>query len=105
MERACRGRYDAASVAGIRPFVIAHLSDLHCGSPYFVENLLQRAIMEINALEADGGVCSGDLTTLGYKQDVRQAGEYLARLECPNVITIPGNHDSRNVGHVHFEEL
>ena len=38
-------------VAHPKPFVIAHLSDLHCGSPYFVENLLQRAIMEINALQ------------------------------------------------------
>ena len=26
-----------------RPFIIAHLSDLHCGSPYFVANLLERA--------------------------------------------------------------
>ena len=40
------GRYDARAVPEPRPFVIAHLSDLHCGSPYFVENLLQRAIME-----------------------------------------------------------
>src|SRR6478735_6784677 len=94
-----------APVAEIRPFVIAHLSDLHCGSPYFVENLLQRAIMEINALEPDVVVCSGDLTTFGYKQEYRQAREYLGRLECPDVITVPGNHDSRNVGHVHFEEL
>ena len=88
-----------------RPFVIAHLSDLHCGSPYFVENLLQRAIMEINDLTPDVVVCSGDLTTFGYKQEYRQAREYLERLVCPDVITIPGNHDSRNVGHVHFESL
>jgi len=88
-----------------RPFVIAHLSDLHCGSPYFVENLLQRAIMEINDLSPDVVVCSGDLTTFGYKQEYRQAREYLERLICPDVITIPGNHDSRNVGHVHFENM
>ncbi len=77
-------------MAEIKPFVIAHLSDLHCGSPYFVENLLQRAIMEINALEPDVVVCSGDLTTFGYKQEYRQAREYLSRLECPDVITVPG---------------
>ena len=52
-----------------RPFIIAHLSDLHCGSPYFVANLLERAIMEINELEPDVVVCSGDLTTFGYKQE------------------------------------
>jgi Icc protein len=93
-----------ATVAG-RPFLIAHLSDLHCGSPYFVGNLLERAIKEINHLTPDVVVCSGDLTTFGYKQEYRQAREYLDRLECPDVITIPGNHDSRNVGYVHFEDM
>ena len=33
------------------------------------------------------------------------AKEYLDRLECPHVLVIPGNHDSRNVGYVHFEHL
>ena len=33
------------------------------------------------------------------------AKSYLDRLECPHVLVIPGNHDSRNVGYVHFEEL
>src|SRR4051795_103326 len=51
------------------PFVIAHLSDLHCGSPYFVASLLDRAIGEINQLEPDVVVCSGDLTTFGYEQE------------------------------------
>jgi Icc protein len=88
-----------------RQFIIAHLSDLHCGSPYFVANLLERAINEINDLRPDVVVCSGDLTTFGYKQEYAQAREYLDRLDCPDVITIPGNHDSRNVGYVHFEQM
>ena len=46
-------------------FTIAHLSDLHCGSPYFVANLLERAIGEINDMQHDVVVCSGDLTTFG----------------------------------------
>jgi 3',5'-cyclic-AMP phosphodiesterase len=87
------------------PFVIAHLSDLHCGSPYFVASLLDRAIDEINQLEPDVVVCSGDLTTFGYEQEYVQARGYLDRLECERVITIPGNHDSRNVGWVHFERI
>ena len=95
----------ARRMAESRPFIIAHLSDLHCGSPYFVANLLERAIMEINEIEPDVVVCSGDLTTFGYKQEYAQARSYLDRLNCPDVITIPGNHDSRNVGYVHFEEM
>jgi Icc protein len=48
-------------------FRIAHISDLHCGGPYFVPNLLERAIDEINDLEPDVVVCSGDLTTFGFR--------------------------------------
>ena len=33
------------------------------------------------------------------------AREYLDRVACERMIVIPGNHDSRNVGYVHFEEL
>jgi Icc protein len=86
-------------------FRIAHLSDLHCGGPYFMPSLLERALAEINELEADIVVCSGDLTTFGFKQEYVQAKSYLDRLECESVVVIPGNHDSRNVGYIHFEAL
>jgi Icc protein len=88
-----------------RAFTIAHLSDLHCGSPHFVANLLDRAIIEINALVPDLVVCSGDLTTFGYRDEYAQARAYLDRVQCDDIVTVPGNHDSRNVGYVHFEEL
>ena len=88
-----------------RPFVVAHISDLHCGSPYFVASLMERAIVEINDLRPDVIVVSGDLTTFGFRQEYMQARAYLDRFDCPDMIVIPGNHDSRNVGYVHFEEL
>jgi 3',5'-cyclic AMP phosphodiesterase CpdA len=86
-------------------FVIAQLSDLHCGGPYFVPNLLERAISEINELGPDVVICSGDLTTFGFKEEYAEAKRYLDRLECEAIVVIPGNHDSRNVGYVHFERL
>jgi 3',5'-cyclic-AMP phosphodiesterase len=85
-------------------FRIAHISDLHCGSPHFVPNLLERAIMEINELEPEVVVCSGDLTTNGFRQEYAEAAEFLGRFECETLVVIPGNHDSRNVGYVHFED-
>ena len=85
------------------PFVIAHLSDLHCGGPYFLPDLLERAITEINDLDPDIVVCSGDLTTFGFKEEYAQAKSYLQRIECDHLVVVPGNHDSRNVGYVHFE--
>ena len=92
-------------MAAAGQFTIAHISDLHCGGPYFVPNLMERAISEINDLDPDLVVCSGDLTTFGFKPEYVQAKEYLAALECKALVVIPGNHDARNVGYVHFEEL
>ena len=86
-------------------FTIAHLSDLHCGGQYFVPGLLERAISEINDLKPDIVVCSGDLTTFGFKHEYEEARRYLDKIECEAMVVIPGNHDSRNVGYVHFEEL
>jgi 3',5'-cyclic-AMP phosphodiesterase len=86
-------------------FTIAHISDLHCGSPSFVPSLMDRAIIEVNDLQPDVVVVTGDLTNFGFRQEYVEARAYLDRLECPDVLVIPGNHDSRNVGYVHFEEL
>jgi len=86
-------------------FTIAHLSDIHCGDPHFVPDLMDRAIAEINGLEPDIVVCSGDLTTFGFKEEYAQAKRYLDRIECDSFVVVPGNHDSRNVGYLHFEDL
>jgi len=92
-------------VSAGRPFTIAQISDLHCGQQFFLPDLLERAIVEINDLAPDIVVCSGDLTSHGFKDEYALARRYLDRLECESVVVIPGNHDSRNVGYVHFEEL
>src|SRR6266581_1894050 len=89
----------------VESFTIAHLSDIHCGGGHFVPDLMERAIADINALEPDIVVCSGDLTTMGFKEEYAQAKRYLDRIACESVVVVPGNHDSRNVGYVHFEEL
>ena len=60
--------------------------------------------MEINELEPDIVVCSGDLTAFGYRQEYAEAKQYLERLLCGTLVVVPGNHDSRNVGYLHFEE-
>jgi Icc protein len=84
---------------------IAHISDLHCGESHFAPNLLERAISEINDVQPDLVICSGDLTTFGFRPEYLEAREYLDQIQCERIVVIPGNHDSRNVGYVHFEEL
>lgn len=85
---------------------ICQISDIHCGNnPFFIPDLLERTILEVNDLNPTAVVVSGDLTAAGYRQEFETAAEYLGRLECDHIMTIPGNHDSRNVGYVHFERL
>jgi 3',5'-cyclic-AMP phosphodiesterase len=100
------GAGNGARRRGERPrCTIAHISDIHCGSPHFQPDLLERAIEEINVLQPDITIVSGDLTTDGYRPEYEMAREYLAKIECQDKIVVPGNHDSRNVGYIHFEEI
>ena len=96
---------DGESMSTGGRLTICQISDIHCGSPYFIPDLLERSILEINDLEPAAVVVSGDLTNAGYRQEFEEAAEYVRRFDCPNVMVIPGNHDSRNVGYVHFERL
>ena len=84
---------------------ICQISDIHCGNARFIPDLLDRTIIEINRANPATVVVSGDLTDAGYREEFEQAAEYIARIECENIMVIPGNHDSRNVGYVHFERL
>src|ERR687883_712032 len=81
------------------------MSDIHVGSGLFRPDLLSSAIEETNAVAPDLVAVAGDLTTEGYRWEFEEAKGYLDRIECPNVVVIPGNHDARNVGYRHFEEF
>ena len=84
---------------------IAQISDLHCGSPHFETQLLERSIYEINELGPDVVIVSGDLTDFGLRPEYEAARTFLDGIDCERMIVVPGNHDSRNVGYVHFDEL
>ena len=85
-------------------FVIAQMSDIHCGDPRFDAELMDKTIADINALDPDIVLVSGDLTAAGYLEEFVQAKEYLDGITAP-VVTVPGNHDCRNVGSVHYERM
>lgn len=96
---------DAVAGKKPKPFIIAHISDMHAGSQYFVPNLMDRAVIELNELKPNAVVVTGDLTNEGFKQEYLLAKSYLDKINCDNLLVIPGNHDARNVGYVHFEEM
>lgn len=84
---------------------IVQMSDIHVGSGLFRPDLLEAAIEETNGIQPDLVAIAGDLTMEGYRWEFEEAKGYLDRIECPNVVVIPGNHDAKNVGYRHFEEF
>ena len=85
-------------------FLIAQLSDIHCGSPFFDPQLLDHAVEEVRAIAPDLVLIGGDLTTDGYAHEFREAQNHLEPLVEAELTTvvIPGNHDAKNVGYLHF---
>ncbi len=86
-------------------FLIAQISDIHCGDPRFDGTLIENAISEINKVRPDLVVIPGDLTASGYRDEFEMAKSYIEKIHCPQIITIAGNHDCRNVGFLHFEDI
>ncbi len=85
--------------------VIVQISDIHVGESQFVPSLLTRAIDEINEVDPDIVIITGDLTGNGFRREYDTVKNYLDPIKCKDVIIQPGNHDSRNVGYLHFEEI
>lgn len=63
------------------------------------------AIQEINEAEPNVVVVCGDLTTAGYLDEFEKAKNYIDMLSCPIKIVVAGNHDHRNLGYLHFENI
>jgi 3',5'-cyclic AMP phosphodiesterase CpdA len=86
------------------PLRIAQISDLHCGESGFDEDLMRSAVERINRMAPDLVVVAGDLTGGGYQWEFEEAARWLAGIQPPKVI-VPGNHDARNVGYIHFQRI
>ncbi|MDO9043811.1 MAG: metallophosphoesterase [Methanobacteriaceae archaeon] len=84
--------------------LIAHLSDLHVGAHNHVEKTLLDSIDQVNNLNPDLIVLTGDLTDNGYYLEFLKVNDYLDLFENP-VMVVPGNHDARHVGNETFEEI
>ena len=86
------------------PLRIVQLSDIHCGEPTFQEEGMRSIVERVNRMQPDVIVVAGDLTAAGYEWEFEEVAEWLDKMEPPKVV-IPGNHDSRNVGYIHFKRL
>src|SRR5215217_8079538 len=87
------------------PLRIAQISDIHLGGSLSLPAAaFDRILDEVRRLEPDIVVIPGDLTTDGYEWEYEQAAEWISQIDFPKII-IPGNHDSRNVGYIHFRRF
>jgi 3',5'-cyclic-AMP phosphodiesterase len=86
------------------PVRIAQISDIHCGESSFDDDLMTSVLDRIHRMDPDVVVVAGDLTASGYEWEFAEAKKWLDRIDQPKIV-IPGNHDSRNVGYIHFENL
>lgn len=86
--------------------IIAQISDIHFGEKNFEEKLKANLLNQLKEKNPDLIVFSGDLTTHGFPHEYEQAAEFVEDLRaiCQTYV-IPGNHDARNVGLLHFEKM
>ena len=83
--------------------LIAHISDMHCGHE-FQPSIFEQAAREINNLDPDVIVVTGDLTDSGLLSQYREARKRLDGLNCKNVVLTSGNHDYRSTGYLLFKQ-
>ena len=84
------------------PLRIAQISDVHVGGALSLPAEALDGILErLRRMQPDIVVLAGDLTTDGYEWEYEEAARWVDKIEFPKIV-IPGNHDSRNVGYVHF---
>ena len=86
------------------PLRIAQLSDIHVGGPLsFDGDAMERIAARVKDVDPDVVVIAGDVTTDGYEWEYAEVAAWLETLDFPKVV-IPGNHDARNVGYLHFKD-
>lgn len=86
-------------------FKIAQISDIHCGEPRFSSQNLRFFIKTINQENPDLVVVTGDLTANGFLDEFEAAKKFVDQIKCREKVIIAGNHDARNVGIEHFENI
>jgi 3',5'-cyclic AMP phosphodiesterase CpdA len=82
---------------------LAHISDLHVSSHYFVKEWADKVIDMVNNSEVDLVVITGDLTMDGHPHEYDMVDEVIDRI-VPEKFIVPGNHDAMNGGYEIFEE-
>tara|TARA_B100001123_G_scaffold407373_1_gene499576 strand:- start:857 stop:1237 length:381 start_codon:yes stop_codon:yes gene_type:complete len=82
---------------------IVQLSDIHFGAQ-FRDDIFQQVIDEVNELSPYAVIITGDLTNEGLKEEYQGCKELISKINTKKIIAMPGNHDYRNTGYLHFKK-
>ena len=83
---------------------IVQISDLHIGSQ-FLEDKFDILDDEVNELNLDVIIITGDLTNEGLMKEYEKCKSLLEKFNTKKIITITGNHDYRNTGNMLFKKF
>ena len=85
---------------------IIQISDLHFGEFKFCNRLKDNLKFQIEYENPDLIVIAGDITSMGYLEEYNMARDFITDLSnIAETYVVPGNHDSCNVGLIHFRNL
>ena len=75
---------------------ILHISDMHFGPRHWLgkNDLL---LEKLNSFDTDIVINTGDNTTDALENEFEAAGNFLKSIDCQHIVSIPGNHDKRNM--------
>ena len=75
---------------------ILHISDMHFGPRHWrVKNDL--LLEKLNSYATDIVINTRDNTTDALESEFEAAGNFLRLVDCQHIVSIPGNHDKRNM--------
>ncbi len=83
---------------------IVQISDMHIGS-MFKQDAFDVLVREINNLEPDAILVTGDLTDEGLLSQFERARSEIQKFKCNNKIVLAGNHDYRHTGYLLFKKF
>lgn len=96
---------DLSDTPNAESMLLVQVSDTHFGGGEFQPEIFEAAVREINDLEPDVVVVTGDLTDNGILSQYRQARARLRAFSCKSKIFCSGNHDYRSTGYLLFKRF
>jgi 3',5'-cyclic AMP phosphodiesterase CpdA len=83
---------------------LVQLSDIHVGSS-FKQQVFDTVVEEVNKLNPDAIIITGDLTDEGLLFQFEYARTQIKKFTCSNIIVLAGNHDYRHTGYLIFKKF